>query len=433
MNKYIFRRYLLFVISIFINAFGIVFITKANLGTTPITGVNYVLSMFTPYTIGQWTIIVNILFVAIELLIMTRKELKADLRMYLLQIPITICFGWSIDLSMNILWWLQPSNYIYELLCIAIGSVILATGISLEVKANIALVPGEFMVRSITRRVKFDFGYVKLGFDITLVALAVILSFSAMGCLRGVREGTVIAALVVGPIVHMLTPFVKYFDNWLGENKKSVASAISTTNTPKRIITITREYGSGGHDLGKALAQELGIPFYDKEIINMTAEESDMTKQFVSQNEQFISPDWIRDAILHDYESPLEHSLSPRDILFVAQSRVIRKIAEQESCVIVGRCANYVLKDFPDVIKIFCYSDMESAKIRCHKEYGIPDDKTESEIKRVNQARIRHYEHYTGDKWGNYNDFDLMINTGSMSIDEASKLIANLYNNTSVS
>ena len=95
------RRYILFVISVFINAYGIAFITKAMLGTSPITSVNYVLSMFTPLTMGQWTIIVNLLFVLSELLMMTKAQLRADLRMYLIQIPVSLCFGTFIDISMT--------------------------------------------------------------------------------------------------------------------------------------------------------------------------------------------------------------------------------------------------------------------------------------------------------------------------------------------
>ena len=102
MNKYTVRRYLLFVASLFINAFGIAFITKALLGTSPITSVTYVLSLFTPFTMGIWTILLNLLFVVLEPFLMTRKDLKDDLRMYLLQIPISFCFGLFIDFSMFI-------------------------------------------------------------------------------------------------------------------------------------------------------------------------------------------------------------------------------------------------------------------------------------------------------------------------------------------
>ena len=94
----------------FINAFGIAMITKALLGTSPITSVTYVLSMFTPYTIGQWTILLNLLFIAADPLMMIRRELRSDLRVYLLQIPITFCFGSFIDVSMGLLDWVEPAG-----------------------------------------------------------------------------------------------------------------------------------------------------------------------------------------------------------------------------------------------------------------------------------------------------------------------------------
>lgn len=101
MDKFLFRRYLLFCISLFVNALGIAFITRAALGTSPITSVTYVLSMFTPFTIGEWTIMLNILFVVLEPFMMTRRDLKDDLRMFLLQIPISFCFGIFIDICMH--------------------------------------------------------------------------------------------------------------------------------------------------------------------------------------------------------------------------------------------------------------------------------------------------------------------------------------------
>ena len=114
MDKFLFRRYLLFCISLFVNALGIAFITRAALGTSPITSVTYVLSMFTPFTIGEWTIMLNILFVVLEPFMMTRRDLKDDLRMFLLQIPISFCFGIFIDICMHhILFWLNPATYLH--------------------------------------------------------------------------------------------------------------------------------------------------------------------------------------------------------------------------------------------------------------------------------------------------------------------------------
>ena len=206
MNKFMCRRYLLFCVSLFVNALGIAFITKAALGTSPITSVTYVLSMFTPFTIGQWTILLNLLFVILELFLMTREDLKSDLRMYLLQIPISFCFGMFIDLCMHyILFWLNPVEYVYMIVALLIGCVILAVGIALEVKANAAMMAGEYFVKVITRRFRGEFGYIKLGFDVTLVAIACLLSLVFMSGVYGVREGTVISALIVGPIVHFVS------------------------------------------------------------------------------------------------------------------------------------------------------------------------------------------------------------------------------------
>ena len=213
MSKILLRRYLLFCVSLFVNALGIAFITKAALGTSPITSVTYVLSMFTPFTIGQWTIMLNLLFVVVEPFLMTRKDLKSDLRMYLLQIPISFCFGMFIDLCMHcILYWLNPVEYLHMIVALLIGCVILAVGIALEVKANAAMMAGEYFVKVITKRFHGEFGYVKLGFDVTLVAIACLLSLSILGTLQGVREGTVAAAVFVGLLAKRFGKWMKGWD-----------------------------------------------------------------------------------------------------------------------------------------------------------------------------------------------------------------------------
>lgn len=293
MNKFMCRRYLLFCVSLFVNALGIAFITKAALGTSPITSVTYVLSMFTPFTIGQWTILLNLLFVILELFLMTREDLKSDLRMYLLQIPISFCFGMFIDLCMHyILFWLNPVEYVYMIVALLIGCVILAVGIALEVKANAAMMAGEYFVKVITRRFRGEFGYIKLGFDVTLVAIACLLSLVFMSGVYGVREGTVISALIVGPIVHFVSPYYRFLDKWITD--ASVRSVPDFSKGQHVVITIAREYGSGGHLLGEMLSKELGIKLYDKEFIRMAAQRSGMDEQYIVKNEQSIPSFWLK-------------------------------------------------------------------------------------------------------------------------------------------
>ena len=427
-NKFLMRRYLLFCISLFVNALGIAFITRAALGTSPITSVTYVLSMFTPFTIGEWTIMLNILFVVLEPFMMTRRDLKDDLRMFLLQIPISFCFGIFIDICMHhILFWLNPSTYPAMIYALLVGCVILAVGIALEVKANAAMMAGEYFVKVITKRFHGEFGYIKLGFDVTLVAIACTLSLIFMSGIYGVREGTVIAALIVGPIVHFVSPYYRFLDRWINDSKLQEKADIKQNSNI--IITIAREYGSGGHLLGEMLSKELGIKLYDKEFISMAAQRSGMDESFITKNEQSIPSFWLKCIMSKNSEQPIEGSLSSDDILFVAESKIIQELAEKEPCIIIGRCADFILKDYPKVLKVFCYSDIDNAVSRCISEYGIKRDNAESEIRRINRNRIHHYEYYTGQKWGEPHHYNLMLNTGTISLETACKLIKGVYEN----
>lgn len=427
-NKFLMRRYLLFCISLFVNALGIAFITRAELGTSPITSVTYVLSMFTPFTIGEWTIMLNILFVVLEPFMMTRRDLKDDLRMFLLQIPISFCFGIFIDICMHhILFWLNPSTYPAMISALLVGCVILAVGIALEVKANAAMMAGEYFVKVITKRFHGEFGYIKLGFDVTLVAIACTLSLIFMSGIYGVREGTVIAALIVGPIVHFVSPYYRFLDRWINDSKLQEKADIKQNSNI--IITIAREYGSGGHLLGEMLSKELGIKLYDKEFISMAAQRSGMDESFITKNEQSIPSFWLKCIMSKNSEQPIEGSLSSDDILFVAESKIIQELAEKEPCIIIGRCADFILKDYPKVLKVFCYSDIDNAVSRCISEYGIKRDNAESEIRRINRNRIHHYEYYTGQKWGEPHHYNLMLNTGTISLETACKLIKGVYEN----
>ena len=177
------------------------------------------------------------------------------------------------------------------------------------------------------------------------------------------------------------------------------------------------------------LSKELGIKFYDKELIELAAKESRLPQQYIAENEQKVSTNYLLHIILQDYEAPIEKSLSSTDALFVAQSRIIREIAAKETCIIIGRCADYILKDHPasSIIKVFCYTDLDDACRRCTDIYHSDPDRVRSEIIKTNRARISHYQHYTNEKWGEPHNYDLMVNTGSMPLQTACHLIAQLY------
>lgn len=422
-KKFLTRRYILFLFSVFINAYGISFITKAMLGTSPITSVNYVLSMFTPLTMGQWTIIVNFLFMVIDLILMKRSELKSELRVYLLQIPITLCFGTFIDISMTSLSWLNPDGFLQQVVSALVGCVILAMGIALEVKADVAMVAGEYLVRVIARRIHGDFGYIKLGFDITNVVVACVFSLIFLSGIKGVGLGTVAAALLVGPIVHVLTPVSRMLDGVLGFKGVSVAVAKADGRKEHFVVTIAREFGSGGRMLGEMLAKKLGVKVYDREFIKLAAKNSGMDEQYIIKNEQTIPSYWLKCILSQGYGTQAGRGLSNDDVLFLAESKTVKEIADRESCIIIGRCADFVLDNSANVIKVFCCTDEPDALKRCVNEYGLDKDKAVSEIRRVNRARATHYEYYTGRKWGDPHNYDLTVNTAHIGLETACDMI----------
>lgn len=209
------RRYILLFVSLFVNAFGVAFITKAALGTSPISTMPYVVDLFTPCSFGMTTFVQNLVFILIEVLLLPHEELRHHRGEILIQLPILAVFSASIDLSMILLGWMNPTTPLACGISLLLGCVILATGIGWAVQAAVAMNPGEYVVKVIARLVNKPFGTVKLCFDCTLVLMACLTSLVAMHSIIGIGVGTFVAALLVGPIERLLTPAWKVFNRWL--------------------------------------------------------------------------------------------------------------------------------------------------------------------------------------------------------------------------
>lgn len=422
-KKELFRRYLVFTAALFVSAFGVSLITKSYLGTSPISGIPYVMSINTPLTMGTYIFILNMFLIAAQILMLGRKgtvEKKTDL---LMQIPVSVVFGLFIDLSMAVLGPYCPEAYPLKIVSLVCGCAVLALGISLEVIADVTMVSGEYTVQVASRKFRCHFGTAKVGFDVLLVVIAVTISFILSGKIEGIREGTVITALLTGPFVRLISPVLLPIGKWEACTERAGESVLPEAARKYCIVTISREYGSGGHMIGERIAKDLNFKFYDNELITMAAKESGLSEDYVRDNEQSLPGNMLLQMILKDYEAPLEKSLSPEDALFVAQSRIIRRIASQGPCVIVGRCADHILEDFPNVLKVFVHSDMESKKRRVTEQYGIPEDKAGQEIDRINHARAAHYLHYTGKHWGDIRNYDITLDTGKLGDDLACSTI----------
>ena len=185
--------------------------------------------------------------------------------------------------------------------------------------------------------------------------------------------------------------------------------SINSVLKKKVVITISREYGSGGHFVGKMLSEKLGLKFYDKEIIDLTAKEYGYSKKYVEENEE----KQILDGNIYYIQD---------DKLFAAESDIIRNLSK-ESCVIVGRCADYVLKDNSSVISVFLYSDDENKVKRAVKYYGLSKDSALKEINKINKERAKHYKFYTNREWKDFNNYDLCLNVDALGIDNTVKMI----------
>ena len=192
------------------------------------------------------------------------------------------------------------------------------------------------------------------------------------------------------------------------------------------IITISRQYGSGGRYIGRKLAEALDIPFYDKEIILRSAEESGISREVFEQLEEkptnsLLYTLSLNAGLLRGGTGAPELPLS--DCVFLVQSEIIRKMADQGPCVIVGRCSEYILRDRKDCIKVFLYSTMDDRIARATTYYGLPEEKAREKLAKMDKKRASYYNFYTSMKWGQAENYDLCVNTAALGIEGTVQLL----------
>ena len=422
------KRYIVFLIGLFINSLGVSLITKADLGTSPISSIPYVLSLNFPFTLGQFTIAFSLLLILIQLVIL-RRNFKAE---HLLQIPISILFGYFIDLTMVILFFVDPQTYLSSVIHLLIGCVILGFGVYTEVLADVAMLPGESFVRAVSSTWKTEFGSTKVAFDVSLTVIAAVLSLLFAHRLDGVREGTIIAALLVGFIARLfgrrlafLVPLLFRTNEKSSDVQTAAASVSEGTSVsdgssvsaddkapaPYKVIVIGRQYGSGGHDIGKSLAGKLGFAFYDNEIIQMTAGSTGYTPKFVQEHEENMTNSFLYDLVnqMYIYSDTQE---APRDAIFESEGEVIRRLADQGNCVILGRCADYFLRDRQDCLKVYLHAPEDFRVKRIMDTEDLSEEDARRKVHRMDRRRSDNYHYYTRRIWGHSGNYDLTIDTG---------------------
>lgn len=207
--------------------------------------------------------------------------------------------------------------------------------------------------------------------------------------------------------------------NTVKEDNVSDDAEIVNSDEKQVVVTIAREYGSGGRYIGKLVSEKLGIKLYDKNFILKIAEETGLSAEYIEKNEQ-------KRELLDNLNIEYYSGLSNADELFIKESDLIKKVANEKSCVIVGRCADFILKNKENVVKVFIYSDKEGKINRATNIYGIYKNKAEKEINKINKLRANHYKYYTEKEWRDPSNYDICINSDSIGVEEAAELICNM-------
>ncbi len=188
-----------------------------------------------------------------------------------------------------------------------------------------------------------------------------------------------------------------------------------------RIIAISRQFGSGGRTVGKELAARLGIACYDQELITMLAEKSGFSQSHVAE----LNEEATRSSILPGRAERVERSL--QHALWQKQRDVILELAEKESCVIVGRCADYILRDRADVLRVYIHADKDKRAERIVKVYGEREDTPLKRIADKDKRRISYYESFTTNKWGDADNYHIALDSGELGIDSCVEVLAALF------
>ena len=194
------------------------------------------------------------------------------------------------------------------------------------------------------------------------------------------------------------------------------------------VITIGRQYGSGGRELGQILAKKLGFEFYDEELVTMAAEKNKMHKDILRAVDEKATKSLLYTLVtgsdLRFMNSSIQYEMPINDKLFITQSEIIKNLADKSSCVIVGRCADYVLRDSAQkCLHLFIYADLEDRIKRISQKYDLTPEKAKDKIHKIQKSRKAYYNYYSNREWGNVSNYDLCVNTGKLGLEKAADVI----------
>ena len=282
--------------------------------------------------------------------------------------------------------------------------------------ANGVQIPSGIFFQAIGKSTKS--AVLSLSRQIIILIPAMLILSAAFGVTGILYAGPVADGLAFVLAVILLAFEVKHLNANSKTSKNIIVENSSNETITKNpiVITISREYGSGGRYIGKMVAEKLGIKLYDKEFVLKLAEATGLSAEYIESHEQ-------KRKVLESLNNGYYSGLTNADDLFIKESELIREVAQKESCIIVGRCADFILKDNANVIKIFIDSSMEDKINRATTYYHLEKEKAKKEIARINKLRANHYKYYTEKEWKEPSNYDLCINSDSIGIENCADLI----------
>lgn len=414
-------------------AMSIALMRTTGLGNSPISCIPATLSYITPLTLGTITFLMNMGFLAVQIILLRREFNPVQL----LQIPFTFVFSMIIDQLLPFCETLPMDLYPERLGWNILGCFLLAMGVFLQVKASFVTLPGEGIVLAIARTVRKPFPKCKIVFDSSMVIVSVIISFAGLGYLQGVREGTIITALAAGTIVGLYGKLMPHFDKFCPiEGRISFVinvpmangeqpSAPANDGEPPLVVAIERQYGSGGREIGTLVGKQLGIPVFDHTLIDLTAQESGFPPSYVKQHEQEVRRGLMYNLYMQNYRS-VGAEPEQMDEMWLAQARAITKLANVGSCVIVGRCAGAILKGRKNVLTAFVHAPLDARIARVTKRDRLGEAEAKARIESIDRERAEHSLRFVNTAWDSAETHHLIIDSSLEKPEETAALIATL-------
>ena len=422
------RRYIIFALGLMFMGFGVACLIKSSLGVSPISSLPYTFALILPVlTVGQWTAGINLLMLFMQIAI------KPDVNKLSLvvQFLMTICFGCFIDMSLNFMVDYHPEkiSYLLQLATLVFGCFLMAFGTYFDIISQKGVLPMDSFLQLFAQKINKQYTNIRIVSDLIMTAMSITLCLVFLGEIKAVREGTVIAALLCGSMIKFCMLRMKSLTyTLLPENLVALEPEAKSelVNDHNFVLTVSHEYGSGGRTIAKRIAHELDLPYYDTEIIKLAASKGGYTPEYLQRHEEKIGNNAL--YTLYDlYAASIPQGNVPMaEQIFNLEAQVIREIAANESCVIVGRLANYVLQNHRNALHVFITADEEERVQRVMRKDSIPYEATFAKIRAFANDRKNHCLQFSEKEWGNGVNYDITIKSNRYGVDRTAAILIQL-------